>query len=102
MMLFILIMRRPPRSTPPYTLFPYTTLFRAPRPERAPRCGRGDHAVELQYPTLDTPHRLGDGARSPSRDADRCGVFGGAARIRGGSCRSLRRDRKSTRLNSSH
>src|SRR3546814_1692062 len=24
--------RRPPRSTPTYTLFPYTTLFRSPRP----------------------------------------------------------------------
>src|SRR3546814_3249456 len=29
LLLFFLIIRRPPRSTPPDTLFPYTTLFRS-------------------------------------------------------------------------
>src|SRR3546814_16312786 len=29
--LFCLIIRRPPRSTRTYTLFPYTTLFRSPQ-----------------------------------------------------------------------
>src|SRR5690242_9770827 len=62
--LFFLMLPRPPRST----LFPYTTLFRSGR-----RRGRG--------------HSLG-GRRS----------------VRGGRSRpqQLRRDRKSTRLNSSH
>src|SRR3546814_2988101 len=30
MFLFFLMIRRPPRSTRTYTLFPYTTLFRSP------------------------------------------------------------------------
>src|SRR3712207_7881463 len=42
---FFLMIRRPPRST----LFPYTTLFRSPRPAAVPRTpqpvGRGDHLV---------------------------------------------------------
>src|SRR3546814_13715105 len=29
-MFFVLMIRRPPRSTRSYTLFPYTTLFRSP------------------------------------------------------------------------
>src|SRR6186713_3751947 len=29
------MIRRPPRSTHRYTLFPYTTLFRSPRPRTA-------------------------------------------------------------------
>src|SRR3546814_11073383 len=31
---FFLMIRRPPRSTRTDTLFPYTTLFRSPRPGR--------------------------------------------------------------------
>src|SRR5688572_31323353 len=68
------MIRRPPRST----LFPYTTLFRSRRrlPDAA-RCGSG-----------------------------RLGALGAAARA-GGAGRALARhlgarDRKSTRLNSSH
>src|SRR3546814_5453486 len=34
--LFFLMIRRPPRSTRTDTLFPYTTLFRSPRPRRQP------------------------------------------------------------------
>src|SRR3546814_11975421 len=37
---FFLMVRRPPRSTRPDTLFPYTTLFRSLRPLRRPP-GRG-------------------------------------------------------------
>src|SRR3546814_11485353 len=33
--IFFLMIRRPPRSTRTDTLFPYTTLFRSPAPERA-------------------------------------------------------------------
>src|SRR5690554_7470324 len=78
---FFLMIRRPPRST----LFPYTTLFRS-------ASGDGEQQVE-----------------GPSRDAR-----GGVRRTgTGGLCRGhvlypalpgrrLSRDRKSTRLNSSH
>src|SRR3546814_10244297 len=34
---FFLMIRRPPRSTRTDTLFPYTTLFRSPRPRRPRR-----------------------------------------------------------------
>src|SRR3546814_3165054 len=34
------MIRRPPRSTRTYTLFPYTTLFRAPGPADAAAAGR--------------------------------------------------------------
>src|SRR5438045_7782895 len=66
---FSLMIPRPPRST----LFPYTTLFRSPRPE--PRQCRRAHGGPCRYPT------------------DGTGAGGG--REAGG-------DRKSTRLNSSH
>src|SRR5690349_23792671 len=62
------MIRRPPRST----LFPYTTLFRSPRPDRA---GHGRPARAFASPQ-------GDAVRQP-----------GAGRGQ---------DRKSTRLNSSH
>src|SRR5438874_12685043 len=78
---FFLMIRRPPRST----LFPYTTLFRSRRSGWA----RG------------TPHDWGrtrDAAwrveMAKGRTAARGGTDGGRAR--------LSRDRKSTRLNSSH
>src|SRR5256885_10171283 len=87
------MIRRPPRST----LFPYTTLFRSRRRGRAGGLGG---AVER-----------GAGGRR----AVRRGRAGGAARVRGlarasgvrrgpgaGVRRPDERDRKSTRLNSSH
>src|SRR2546422_4476663 len=71
---FFLMIRRPPRST----LFPYTTLFRS-RPDLAGIRGAA-------------PHQIGwrDGRRTDVRSR------GGAPR------RNKPRDRKSTRLNSSH
>src|SRR5688572_32515607 len=71
---FFLMIRRPPRST----LFPYTTLFRsADRADvRAVRRRRGlDDGVDIRLLQRHRWHHLGVG---------------------------LRRDRKSTRLNSSH
>src|SRR2546422_7719935 len=69
------MIRRPPRST----LFPYTTLFRSlPRVHGRMRAARQG------------PRRPGDQARGESRLADQPGA---AVRAR---------DRKSTRLNSSH
>src|SRR5687768_18371064 len=87
MMVFFLMIRRPPRST----LFPYTTLFRsgveAGEPEDGGDAEAGDHVdrgVERRV--------VDDGA-----------VVGLAVRLVDGvelRCRLL--DRKSTRLNSSH
>src|SRR5260221_7263963 len=69
------MIRRPPRST----LFPYTTLFRSPR----------KHQQKRQLPRSG-PHRK----RRPPRRRRRPQTFGSHL---------LRlRDRKSTRLNSSH
>src|SRR5690348_18415967 len=69
---FFLMIRRPPRST----LFPYTTLFRS---------GRVDDALAAARKTADTyPEEIG-----PAEDIR---VLMEAAK----------RDRKSTRLNSSH
>src|SRR3546814_20737742 len=57
--IFFLMIRRPPRSTRTDTLFPYTTLFRSPRRSRpvarpmerqisqAHRLGRGDDRGDL-------------------------------------------------------
>src|SRR3546814_11946890 len=42
-MFFFVIVRRPPRSTRTYTLFPYTTLFRSAREE----LGRGAHCIKI-------------------------------------------------------
>src|SRR5438034_7585693 len=69
---FFLIIRRPPRST----LFPYTTLFRSGRYGTCAAC-------------------LTHGVTVSSRGC--CGATNCAV----GSCRGWR-DRKSTRLNSSH
>src|SRR2546421_7196221 len=75
------MIRRPPRST----LFPYTTLFRSRGP-----LGRTVHYT----PVHDLERRLRQGALLPD----------GAHRVREGDLldRSVPRDRKSTRLNSSH
>src|SRR3712207_7790034 len=76
------MIRRPPRST----LFPYTTLFRSRKSDR--RC------------------RLGGTTASQARQrVKRASGAEGDARLRirgGGSISGAGRDRKSTRLNSSH
>src|SRR3546814_15029417 len=97
------MIRRPPRSTRTDTLFPYTTLFRSERDE----CfhafyghrrmhdenvrGRGEHRDRLEIPEWIV------------------GQFPVEARVEDIACRReekgvsvRRRDRKSTRLNSSH
>src|SRR5687768_17678320 len=75
---FFLLIRRPPRST----LFPYTTLFRS--------TGRGRVAVEA--------------ARGGQATVARCAAVQAVARraLRTLGVRRQARDRKSTRLNSSH
>src|SRR2546426_7464029 len=73
------MIRRPPRST----LFPYTTLFRS-RPEAG--LLRGDPALLLGEPRPDPGHAPGERRRHPVPLGDL----------------HPERDRKSTRLNSSH
>src|SRR2546426_1913623 len=81
------MIRRPPRST----LFPYTTLFRSAVPDLV----RG----ELQRDARRVGHPGDEGlVRRPASGMDR-----GARPLPGAGPRPRRlRDRKSTRLNSSH
>src|SRR3712207_6883479 len=82
---FFLMIRRPPRST----LFPYTTLFRS-----------GDRGTRGRRRTIRRLARRPRPAGSSGRDT--LGPIRGArSKIREGPRRSGR-DRKSTRLNSSH
>src|SRR3546814_3055384 len=77
------MIRRPPRSTRTDTLFPYTTLFRSLAQRHFLR-----HPVDLLL-TL--------------REFERPGVFERLVLVAGGEEGRMRlRDRKSTRLNSSH
>src|SRR2546426_4696417 len=68
------MIRRPPRST----LFPYTTLFRSPSARRR------------------------NGHHDPARPARRRGLSRPALSRLGPRAQRQQRDRKSTRLNSSH
>src|SRR2546422_4000294 len=80
------MIRRPPRST----LFPYTTLFRSRRLQGDGVAGRGDRRA----------------AESAAGAGWKTAELGGAGRVlpRQGCLRrrGSTRDRKSTRLNSSH
>src|SRR3712207_8686857 len=80
MIFFFLMIRRPPRST----LFPYTTLFRSRDRDE------GDHQREAAVDGVD---EVGVGG---GLAADAHVGSGGVGRVPHG------RDRKSTRLNSSH
>src|SRR2546427_5283694 len=83
---FFLMIRRPPRST----LFPYTTLFRS----------RSDLATnDLLEPAQNT---LSYGWGAYDNPTNETLVFGDAIALNRKRRRRLQRDRKSTRLNSSH
>src|SRR3546814_17952603 len=56
---FFLMIRRPPRSTRTYTLFPYTTLFRSAEADTAPFFLDSD-AVQAQF-----AHRRPEFTREP-------------------------------------
>src|SRR2546426_5139798 len=72
------MIRRPPRST----LFPYTTLFRSV--DRSRRAGKHNRMKPAWHWPSSYGHGVGASSRSPAIYLQR------------------RRDRKSTRLNSSH
>src|SRR3546814_13810860 len=52
---FVLMIRRPPRSTPTDTLFPYTTLFRSASPgtQGAVMAGGFEQVVAVLHPLRD-------------------------------------------------
>src|SRR3712207_7089950 len=84
------MIRRPPRST----LFPYTTLFRSRRDERAEDVAGRVVVVVVALPDGEEARAEGDDAR---REVE--GAVHGDGRAEDGA---RARDRKSTRLNSSH
>src|SRR2546422_3870829 len=83
------MIRRPPRST----LFPYTTLFRSVLPGRG-----GQH---LAHDDLGNLFRRDPGALQHLAD-DESAEVGGRQLRQAAAELADRRDRKSTRLNSSH
>src|SRR3546814_16405241 len=103
------MIRLPPETTLPSSIFPYTTLFRPPSPPAMPiyayRCAACEH-------DFDRPQKLSD------PDPDACPSCGAAGQVRRQvTAPSFRlagsgwyetdfkkdgEDRKSTRLNSSH
>src|SRR5690606_40088258 len=89
--------RRPPMST----LFPYTTLFRSPRERVAPR---QSPRTSMAFAHGGAAKRVGLGRPGSSRGSSRAaGAYErtvGAVNTDGTG--HARRDRKSTRLNSSH
>src|SRR3712207_9183598 len=95
------MIRRPPRST----LLPYTTLFRSRSGGAGLRGGGAVGAQRRLAAAAAAGRRAGDGVAG----GQRAPAAGGDERRRGGIRRcpgavpsSARRDRKSTRLNSSH
>src|SRR3546814_19901172 len=101
------MIRRPPRSTRTDTLFPYTTLFRATGPVRsgpALLLGLADQVVmtEEAQAFVSGP-RMVETFTGESLDAAELGGVGIHAASTGVAALVVPdRDRKSTRLNSSH
>src|SRR3546814_16856034 len=70
---FCLMIRRPPRSTLTDTLFPYTTLFRSPAPERRMAAGTVLHRGLFAGAAALAPLRGGrvsEGGRTGAGDDD--------------------------------
>src|SRR3546814_6567454 len=55
------MIRRPPRSTLTYTLFPYTTLFRSVHLQLLHQLTRGDLALLPLHPVIQELRRVGRG-----------------------------------------
>src|SRR3546814_13698689 len=105
-MFFFLMIRRPPRSTPTDTLFPYTTLFRSHPGETVVASGHDAYAAFVHFPerlcsdfkfTL-VPH----GFSHFGRDAVFAGIEASADKPAYSRRYEMLVDRKGTRLNSSH
>src|SRR5688572_32484845 len=93
------MLRRPPRST----LFPYTTLFRSARVAWAnPTDGRAAHTPRVRAPLSQQSGReLAESKHQRSSFRTETAAVTWAA-TQSKKHRSQERDRKSTRLNSSH
>src|SRR5204863_8490871 len=85
LLVFFLMIRRPPRST----LFPYTTLFRSVADARRRSQAAGAHRRRCQRRALSA-----SGGAAPGRVRRARGFLLGRG--------AVGKDRKSTRLNSSH
>src|SRR3546814_3170463 len=106
------MIRRPPRSTRTYTLFPYTTLFRSLLHRHfAAKMGLGILRPVRMTLHRDMRHRAFEVILAdPMGTAIGAGKLGEVARRRSGDPdhvegrppRANGKDRKSTRLNSSH
>src|SRR3546814_20244362 len=94
LILFFLMIRRPPGSTRTYTLFPYTTLFRS-KP-----CLHGSDAHDLESVASPFGDRFSWIKGGLEFDALRQACIDPGDRAHVGS--EPPADRKSTRLNSSH
>src|SRR3989449_7655492 len=88
------MIRRPPRST----LFPYTTLFRSLLVSRESETELGNAPVEERVPGLDRECSCGMVRHFQDKREDAVRQ----SAVMEGPTRTQRRDRKSTRLNSSH
>src|SRR5258707_8665824 len=88
------MIRRPPRSTP----FPYTTLFRSTKINYAIGCGVTGRSIDGSAEEL----MLAEAVRA-ARESDVAVIaLGESADMSGEAASRHIRDRKSTRLNSSH
>src|SRR3546814_11500282 len=104
---FFVMIRRPPRSTRTDTLFPYTTLFRAPHVDcrgrwrpGGDRCGfllRGTVAAFLARHKRSLDREL-DGARALPADLYRLGGSGSDLRLHPGLRASADRKSKEARV----
>src|SRR3546814_14338218 len=97
-LVFFLMIRRPPRSTRTDTLFPYTTLFRS-----APAGQRGRFGAERDHPERHGGARIDIAAVGGADERIDLGGEIGRNHILARDLRGREQgDRKSTRLNSSH
>src|SRR3546814_13675618 len=94
---------RPPRSTLPDSLLPYTTLFRSPHPTpNAPPPTPANCVPPIRRTTMNAPERSSLLPDIQSR-ADTRGLALDSVGVKGVRYPvTVRTDRKSTRLNSSH
>src|SRR3546814_5640429 len=106
------MIRRPPRSTRTDTLFPYTTLFRSEKVITALGGGLGIFGVALAYCYKEANRRVAtvdlfigvihSQVSSLLRALDQCAVKENCRIVGLANTQEIMKDRKSTRLNSSH